>query len=353
MTAATLPLQLLLLTVSGWVQRHQQDVIAYLVEENRVLKEQLGGRKLRLTDDQRRRLAAKARLLGRRALDAVATLVTPDTLMRWHRRLIAWKWTYVARRVGRPGLRQAISDLIVRMARENDRWGYCRIQGELRKLGHRVAASTIGKVLKDHGIRPAPDRPTSWRTFLRAHWGEVAGMDFFTTEVWTPLGLTTYYMLFLIDLKTRRAHVAGLTTTPNGAFMAQVARHLTDPEDGFLRAHHFVICDRDAKFTAEFRRILQAVGVRVIRTPRQAPNCNAHAERFVLSITSECLNRMMFFGEASLRRAVGEYLQHYHRERPHQGRGNETLDFAPRSTEGALRCTERLGGLLKHYARAA
>ena len=171
MTAATLPLQLLLLTVSGWVHRHQQDVIAYLVEENRVLKEQLGGRKLRLTDDQRRRLAAKARLLGRRALDAVATLVTPDTLMRWHRRLIAWKWTYVAGRVGRPGLRQAISDLIVRMARENDRWGYCRIQGELRKLGHRVAASTIGKVLKDHGIRPAPDRPTSWRTFLRAHWG--------------------------------------------------------------------------------------------------------------------------------------------------------------------------------------
>ncbi len=268
MTAATLPLQLLRPTVSGWVHRHQQDVIAYLVEENRVLKEQLGGRKLRLTDGQRRRLAAKAKLLGRRALDAVATLVTPDTLMRWHRRLIAWKWTYAARRVGRPGLRQTIRDLVVRMARENDRWGYCRIQGELRKLGHRVAASTIGKVLKDHGIRPAPDRPTSWRTFLRAQWGEVAGMDFFTTEVWTPLGLTTYYILFLIDLKTRRAHVAGLTTTPDGAFMAQVARNLTDPEDGFLRAHRFVICDRDAKFTAEFRRILQAVRVRVIRTPR-------------------------------------------------------------------------------------
>ena len=353
MTASTLPLQLLLLTVSGWVHRHQQDVIAYLVEENRVLKEQLGGRKLRLTDDQCRRLAVKAKCLGRRALDAVATLVTPDTLMRWHRRLIAWKWTYAARRVGRPGVRKVIAALIVRLARENDRWGYCRIQGELRKLGHRVAASTIGKVLKDHGIRPAPDRPTSWRTFLRAHWGEVAGMDFFTTAVWTPLGLTTYYILFLIDLKTRRAHIAGLTTTPDGAFIAQVARNLTDPEDGFLRAHRFVICDRDAKFTREFRHILQVVGVQVILTPRQAPNCNAHAERFVLSITSECLNRMMFFGEASLRHAVGEYLQHYHRERPHQGLGNETLASAPRSTEGKLRCTERLGGLLKHYARAA
>jgi len=271
MMAATLPFQLLLLTVSGWVHRHQQDVIAYLVEENRVLKEQLHGRKLRLTDDQRRRLAAKAKRLGRRALDAVATLVTPDTLMRWHRRLIAWKWTYVTKRVGRPGLRQALATLIVRLARENDRWGYCRIQGELRKLGHRVAASTIGKVLKDHGIRPAPERPTSWRTFLRAQWGEVAGMDFFTTEVWTPLGLTTYYVLFLIDLKTRRAHVAGITTAPDGVFMAQIARNLTDPGDGFLRGHRFVICDRDAKFSTQFRSILRVTGVDVIRAPRQAP----------------------------------------------------------------------------------
>ena len=159
MTAATLPLQLLLLTVSSWVHRHQQDVIAYLAEENRVLKEQLGDRKLRLTNDQRRRLAAKARLLGRRALDALATLVTPDTLMRWHRRLIAWKWIYVARRVGRPGLRQAISDLIVRMARENDRWGYCRIQGELRKLGHRVALVHDSKLTVNDPNPEASHRP--------------------------------------------------------------------------------------------------------------------------------------------------------------------------------------------------
>ena len=135
--------------------------------------------------------------------------------------------------------------------------------------------------------------------------------------------------------------------------MAQIARNLTEAEDGFLRAHRFVICDRDTKFTAEFRRILQVVGVEVIVTPQQAPNCNAHAERFVLSIKSERLNRMMLFGEASLRRAVGEHLQRYHRERPHQGLGSETLDRVLLSTEGELRCTERLGGLLKHYARAA
>ena len=323
MTAATLSLQLLLLTVSGWVHRHQQDVIAYLVEENRVLKEQLRGRKLRLTDDQRRRLAVKAKCLGRRALDAVATLVTPDTLMRWHRRLIAWKWTYAARRVGRPGVRKVIAALIVRLARENDRWGYGRIQGELRKLGHRVAASTIGKVLKDHGIRPAPDRPTSWRTFLRAHWGEVAGMDFFTTEVWTPLGLTTYYILFLIDLKTRRAHIAGLTTTPDGAFIAQVARNLTDPEDGFLRAHRFVICDRDAKFTMEFRHLLQVVGVQVILTPRQAPNCNAHAERCVLGPSDrDPQNR----GRCRRDDPAAQDRAGYGRESTHRGDGHAEAD---------------------------
>ena len=352
MTAATLPLQLLLFTVSGWVNRHQHDVIAYLVEENRVLKERRGGRKLRLTDDQRHRLAAKAKRRGRRALDAVATLVTPDTLMRWHRRLIARKWTYTAKRVGRPGLRRTIATLIVRLARENDRWGYCRIQGELKKLGHRVAASTIGKVLKEHGIRPAPERPTSWRTFLRAQWGAVAGMDF-TTEVWTPRGLTTYYVLFLIDLKTRRAHVAGLTTAPDTAFMAQIARNLTDPVDGFLREHRFVICDRDAKFAASFRSILDGTGITVVRTPRQAPNCNAYAERFVLSIKSECLNRLMLFGEVPLRRAVGEYLQHYQAERPHQGLGNDPLEVVPRVRRGTVRCRERLGGLLRHYDRAA
>ena len=192
MRAATFPLQMLLLAISGWVSRHQQDVIAYLVEENRVLKEQMRGRRLRLNDDQRRRLAAKAKLLGRRAFDAVATIVTPDTLMRWHHRLIALKWTYAAKRVGRPGLMKAIAALIVQMARENSGWGYCRIQGELKGIGHVVAPTTIANVLKANGIKLAPDRPSSWKSFLKAHWGEIAGMDFFTTDVWTPLGLKTY-----------------------------------------------------------------------------------------------------------------------------------------------------------------
>ena len=275
MKADTYPLRVALWTFSGWLNRHQQDIIAYLVEENRVLKEQMKDRRLRLTDEQRRRLAAKGKRLGRKALNRVSTIVTPDTIMRWHRRLIALKWTFEAKRVGRPGLMRTIAGLIVRMAQENSAWGYCRIQGELRKLGHRVAPSTIARVLKDNGIKPAPDRPSSWKTFLQAHWGEIAGMDFFTTEVWTPHGLKTYYVLFAMDLKSLRVHVAGVTPNPSELFMAQVARNLTDTVDGFLKGHRFLICDRDSKFSEQFRQILRGAGVDAIRTPIQAPNCNA------------------------------------------------------------------------------
>lgn len=349
---ATYPLRVLLMAVAGALNRRQADVVAYLVEENRVLKEQLGGRRLTLSDDQRRRLAMKGKCIGRKALDAVATIVTPDTIMRWHRTLIAAKWTYAAKRVGRPALMKGIRELIVRFANENPSWGYCRIQGELKGVGHRVATTTIANVLKENGISPAPNRPSSWRSFLKAHWGEIAATDFFATELWTPTGLRTYYVLFMIDLKSRRVHLAGIATNPNAAFMAQIARNLTDAADGFLRDHRFLICDRDTKFTAQFKRILKDAGTSVILTPPRAPNCNAYAERFVLSIKSECLDRLIFFGERSLRRAVADFAEHYHVERAHQGIGNVTIDSADQGT-GAVQCHERLGGLLKHYRRAA
>lgn len=284
--ADTFPLKLLLLAVSGWVHRHQQERIAYLVEENRVLKEKLGGKCPRLNDDQRRRLAAKAKRLGRKTLNQIATIVTPDTLMRWFHRLIGAKWTHPAKRqrVGRPGLMKAIAALIVRFATENAGWGYCRIQGELKSVGHTVASTTIANVLKANGIKPAPDRPSSWKAFLKAHWGQIVATDFFTTEMWTLSGLKTVYVLFFIDLKTRRVNIAGITTHPDASFMAQIARNLTDPVEGCLRGHRFLICDRDTKFTEQFKRILKDSDVEVVLTPRQAPNCNAYAERFVLSI---------------------------------------------------------------------
>ncbi len=240
------------------------------------------------------------------------------------------------------------------MARDNPGWGYSRIQGALKNLDHRVARSTVSKVLRDNGIPPVPGRSSSWRTFLRAHWGEIAGADFFTTEVWMPRGLVTYYTLFVIDLRSRRVHVVGSTPNPNAEFMVQAARRLTDAVDGFLAGHRFLICDRDGKWTERFRCLLEAAGVRMVRTPVQAPNANAHAERFVRSIREECLDRLILFGERRLIRAVDEFVAHYHRERNHQGLGNRLIVPASRRPVGArVRCHERLGGLLRYYHRAA
>jgi len=197
------------------------------------------------------------------------------------------------------------------------------------------------------------DRPSSWRTFLRAHWGRVAAMDFLTAEVWTANGLETQHVLFVIDLKTRRVDLAGITPHPTAAVMAQVARNLTDPEDGFLRGHLALICDGDTKFTEHFKDVLEGAGIEVVVTPYMAPNCNAFVERFVLSIKSECLERMIFFGRRRFRRAVGEYIEHYNSERPHQGIGNVPISGECDSRLGRVRCNERLGGLLKHYYRVS
>jgi transposase InsO family protein len=305
-----------------------------------------------LTDYQRRRLAAKGHRLGRRVLRQVATIVTPDTILRCNRQLIARKWTFEPKRPGRPGIMREISSLILRIATENPGWGYTRIQGALKNLGHVVARSTVAKVLKANGIPPAPDRPSSWRTFLRAHWGEIAGADFLTSKVWTPRGLITYYTLFVLDLQSRRVHVAGSTRTPDAGFMAQAARRLTDAVDGWLARHRVLLCDRDAKWTQRFRRIVEGAGVRIVWTPVQAPNANAYAERFVRSIREECLDRLILFGERRLLRALDQFVAHYHGERNHQGLGNELISPETHPAHGThVRCRERLGALLGYYHR--
>ena len=356
MTADLVPLRVLLLTFAGWVNREQQRTIEYLVEENRVLREQLGGRRLRLTDDQGRRLAAKGKQLGRRLLGRVATIVTPDTILRWHRRLIATKWTLPSKTAPRRGVMRRIEGLVVRFARENPTWGYSRIQGAIRDLGHGVGRTTVSRILRKEGIKPAPERLTSWSTFIKATWGTSAAADFFTTEVWTSRGLTSFHTLFVIDLATRRVEIGGTTRTPDEPFMLQVARNLLDVADGFLLGHRVLILDRGAMFSAAFRDLLARGGVRVVRTPARSPNCNAYAERFVRSIKEECLDRMIIFGEASLRRALKEYVEHYNAERPHQGIGNQVISgrSGPRSTalDGVVG-HERLGGLLRHYRASA
>src|SRR6185503_17518087 len=219
---------MILAALLGWLEREQRDVIAFLREENRTLKAQLSGRRLQLSDEQRRRLAVLGQRLGRAVLREVATLVTPDTILRWHRELIARKWTYARRRPGRPGVLAEIRRLVLRMATENPSWGYTRIQGALKNVGHRVARSTIASILKAEGIPPSRKRPSSWRTFLRAHWSALVAADFFTTEVWTARGLVTYYTLFVLELQSRRVHVAGSTPYPDEAFVLQAVRDLAN-----------------------------------------------------------------------------------------------------------------------------
>ena len=345
--------QLILAALASWVSREQQETIEYLREENRILKGQLRGRRLRLSDDERRRLAVFGQRLSRRILTRVATIVTPETILRWHRQLIARKWTYPTRRPGRPGVLKDIRRLVVRMAGENPGWGYTRIQGALRNLGHRVARSTIATILKAHGIPPSGERPMSWQVFLRAHWRALMAADFFTTEVWTGRGLVTYYTLFVIELHSRRVQIVGCTPHPDQAFMRQVARQLTDSVDGVLAGPRLLICDRDRKWSAAVRHLLETSGVRVVQTPFRAPNCNAHAERFVRSIREECLNRLIPLGERHLRRALAEFVVHYHRERNHQGLDNALIDRVASHSGAAVRRRQRLGGLLSYYHRAA
>ena len=240
------------------------------------------------------------------------------------------------------------------MAEENPTWGYTRIRGALTNVGHRVGRSTIARILKAQGLSPVPDRPTSWQTFLRTHWGAIASADFFTTEVWTWRGLVTYYTLFVIDLASRRVHLVGSTPHPDDLFMRQVARVLTVADEGVLVGPCILICDRDAKWSAPVRQLLNESGIRVVQTPYQAPNANAYAERFVRSIRDECLDRVILVGERHLRRTLAEFVVHYPAERNHQGIGNALIDgLPPRRLAGGTRRRQRLGGLLNYYDRAA
>ena len=252
----------------------------YLLEENRVLRAAHGSRRLRLTDDQRRRLAVKGKVLGRRRLAAVAGIVTPDTILRWYRRLVAQQYDgSKARRLGRPSTKPEIAALVVRMATENPTWGYTRIRGGLKHTGHDVGRNTIKAILKDHGIEPAPERgaKTSWKTFLAMHWEGLAAADFFTVEVLTLRGLVRYVVFFVMRLQTRTVEIAGITSEPDGAWMTQLARNLTDPSEAFLRSVQDIILDRDPLYTTACRRLLRDSGVTPVVLPAWSPNLKGYA----------------------------------------------------------------------------
>ena len=358
MASLSYPFQFLIVALAGWINQHQRDVIEYLQTENRVLREQLGPRRLRFTDHQRIRLAAKAKHLRRPVLLEIGSIVSPDTLLAWHRHLIARKYDgHLRRGPGRPPVTADIRQLVVRVATENRDCGYTRIQGALANLGHEIGRGTIAAILRQHGIDPAPERQkrTTWREFLKTHWDVLAAADFFSVEVWTATGLTRYAVLFVLDLATRRVQIAGIASEADSAWVVQCGRQLTDAVDGFLAGKRFLLHDRDPLFSEAFRETLAATGVETVRLPPHSPNLNAFAERFVRSIKESCLNRLILVGEDSLRRAVREFVAHYHLERNHQGLGNVLifpLDVQVRSDDRVV-SRERLGGLLKYYHRPA
>lgn len=328
----------------------------YLVTENRMLHHHLKGR-VRLSDGERKALAELGQKLGKQALKEVAQIVKPDTILGWHRKLVAQKFDGSQQRKapGRPTIDQELEDLVVRLAQENRTWGYDRIVGALASLGYTISHQTVGNILKRHGIPPAPERKTTttWKEFIRTHMDVLVATDFFTAEVWTWGGLVTYYVLLFIHLGSRQVHVAGVTPHPNAPWMMQAARNITMEAWGFLSPGQYLIHDRDGKYCPAFQQIIDAAGVTRVPLPPRSPNRNAYAERWVRSVKEECLSRLILFGEASLWHALQEYVEHYHHESNHQGKGNVLLFPTSRADErrtGPIHCRERLGGLLKYYA---
>jgi transposase len=255
-------LQFLIVLVASWIGRRQGEAIEYLRAENRVLRARLGPKRLRFTDPERRLLAQKGKPLGRELLAEIASLATPETILRWYREQIATNYDGNRTRSGpgRPATRGDKVKQLLTMARENPSWGYTRLRGALENLGFDLGRSTIQRILTEHGIEPAPlrGRTMPWKTFLKAHWGAIAAADFFNVEVLTRGGLVRYLVLFAIDLKTRRVHVAGVTCAADGAWMAQIAPNLTDAAAGPVTSFGHLIVDRDPLFTAHVRTLLQS-----------------------------------------------------------------------------------------------
>lgn len=353
------PLNCLIPAVAPWLNRRQQAAIDYLIDENRLLKARLDGRRVMFSDAECRRLAVRAKALGRKALIEIETLVSPDTLLRWHRQLVAQKGNTANRRkVGRPRTKDELVSVVVRMSTENPRWGYTRIQGVLKNLRIELSRATIANILKEQGIDPAPQRGerTGWPVFLKAHWKLLVASDFFAVEVWRLHGLTTYYVLFCIELRSRIVSIAGVTTNPDERWMLQTGRNFLDAEVGMGSTPRVILFDRDKKYCAAFRELLTDAWHTVIRLPRRSPNLNEYAERFVGSIKAECVNRLIFFSEAALRRALLEFAEHYHCERNHQGLGNELIaanDCRFLRKPKVIGRQQRLGGMLDYHYREA
>jgi putative transposase len=351
-----MPWKRMLAYITGTVNEDLLRRIEYLLEENRVLRNQIDCRIL-LTDNERGILAEKAIALGKLMADTV-TIVKPETILKWHRRLVAKKFdgSRFRNRHGRPPTKTEIEDLVIRLARDNPAWGYDRIAGAIHNLGHHISDQTVGNILQRNSLGSSPERRrnTTWSDFIRRHREVLWATDFFTTEIWTSCGLTTYYVLFFIHVRTRRIVLGGMSQNPNEEWMKQIARNVTGWE-GELVGARYLIHDRDSKYTQSFDQILNTASIAVVKLPPHSPNLNAFAERFVKTIKTECVEQFVLFGESALQHVIREYLAHYHAERNHQGIDNAIPfpDLRLEAREGTIVKAERLGGLLNFYHRQA
>jgi hypothetical protein len=339
-------------------EREKEIEILLLRHQLRVLQRQVG--RAGLTPADRALLASFGRVLPRAAWRRSA-FVTPATLLRWHRVLVARRWTYSHRRPGRPPTAAEIRELIVRLAQENPGWGYRRIQGELVGVGVKLAASTVWAILKEEGIEPVPKRlEQSWAEFLRAQAASILECDFLSVDT---LFLKRFYVLFFIELATRRVRLAGITTNPDGPWVTQQARNLIMQLGDEGARPLFLVRDRDSKFTREFDEVFRTERIQVIEAPMRAPNARAHAERWVGTVRRECLDRLLILGRRHLEHVLAGYVVHYNGHRPHRALGQRPPLATPSASDqepiagvidlDRVRRRDRLGRLIHEYQLAA
>mgnify|MGYP000051507018 CR=1 FL=1 len=356
------PMPLILLRSPTAREADLQRQLDFALVQLRIVLRLTADRRLAFTDTDRRSIAEHAKAVGWKAARAVLIVAALGTVRGWFRRLVAnpVKTRERPKKPGRPPISGRIRKLVAKMTIDNPTWGYDRIANALGNLGIAISDQSVGNILRERGIPPAGERGARrkrWRHFISAHWRTLASCDFCSVPVISFGGLTWVNVLIVMRLATRQVHIACVHATPDDIVMAQVARNLTMVDTGFLSAHGIthLIRDRDGKYPPTFDRLLLGAGIETVLSPVAAPNANAHCERFIKSLQDEYLDRLWFVGEKALRLVLHEYVEHYHRERNHQGVGHVLIEPEPevKISEGGIRRRKRLGGLLSYYYRKA